>query len=83
MIPGFGISFQKLPPEKLGIFTGYSVFHCYEVQEQQLANQFLKCSGLIKLRATAIILSIISAVVGANLRKKDLSCYHQSSMGLK
>ena len=30
-----------------------------------------------------MILSIISGVVGANLRKKDLSYDHQSSMGLK
>ncbi len=30
-----------------------------------------------------MILSIIDVVVGANIRKKDLSCDHQSSMGLK
>ncbi len=30
-----------------------------------------------------MILSIISGVVGAKVRKKDLSCDHQSSMGLK
>jgi hypothetical protein len=33
--------------------------------------------------ATAIIVSIIDALVGANLRQKDLSCDHQSSIGLK
>ncbi len=35
------------------------------------------------MRATAIIRSIMDEVVGANIRKKDLSCDHQSSMGLK
>jgi hypothetical protein len=38
---------------------------------------------VIKLRATAIILSIMDVGVRANLRKKDLSCDHQSSSGLK
>jgi len=33
--------------------------------------------------ATAMILSIIEVVVGAKLRKKDFSCDHQSSIGLK
>jgi hypothetical protein len=46
-------------------------------------NQFFKCTGLIKWIATAMIQSIISEVVGAKVRKKDLSCDHQSSMGLK
>jgi hypothetical protein len=35
------------------------------------------------LEATAIIVSIIEVVAGLNLRKKDLSCDHQSSIGLK
>jgi hypothetical protein len=35
------------------------------------------------LRATAIILSIISGVVGANRSQKDFSCDYHSSMGLK
>ena len=30
-----------------------------------------------------MILSIIEVVVGENIRKKDLSCDHQSSIGLK
>ncbi len=32
------------------------------------------------MRATAIIVSILDVVVGPNLRKKDLSCDHQSSI---
>ena len=35
------------------------------------------------MRATAIILSIMDVVVGANIRKKDFSCDYQSSIGLK
>ena len=33
--------------------------------------------------ATAIILSIIAEVLGANLRNNDLSCDHHISIGLK
>jgi hypothetical protein len=32
---------------------------------------------------TAIILSMIAEVLGTNLRKKDLSCDHHISIGLK
>jgi hypothetical protein len=35
------------------------------------------------LRATEITVSTISVVVGAKVRKKDLSCDHHNSIGLK
>jgi len=43
----------------------------------------LRCFGLIKSRATAIILSTILVLVGENCRHKDLSCDHHNSIGLK
>ncbi|OBQ36671.1 MAG: hypothetical protein AN487_12310 [Anabaena sp. CRKS33] len=49
----------------------------------QLVNQFFKCVGFIKLSATEITVSTISVVVGAKVSKKDLSCDHHNSIGLK
>ncbi len=36
-----------------------------------------------QVEATEITLSTISVVVGEKVRKKDLSCDHHNSMGLK
>ena len=61
----------------------YSKFQVYKVQQQQLVNQFLKCLGLTKSRAVASKMSTILVVLGENWRKKDLSCDHHNSIGLK
>jgi hypothetical protein len=46
-------------------------------------SNFFKYLGFIKLSATEITISNISVVVGAKVRKKDLTCNHHNSIGLK